>query len=112
MTGHNDTDNGVYFRHSGFVDHHIEKMYNTIEKQLNSSKKSIQIVGGDFHAELGPGYGEERVSVGPHTLKEVKKRTLDEAVADDTELHRTVKTFGNVLPTDHLKGQRNTLITY
>ena len=30
----------------------------------------LQIVEGDFNAKLGPGYGFERVSVGPHTLKE------------------------------------------
>ena len=41
---------------------------------MNSKKKDIQIVGGDFNAELGPGYGVERVSVGPHTLKEGRKR--------------------------------------
>ena len=29
---------------------------------------------GDFNAELGPGYGVERVSVGPHTLNEENKR--------------------------------------
>ena len=31
-------------------------------------------MGGDFNAELGSGNGVERVSVGPHTLKEVNKR--------------------------------------
>ena len=64
----------VYFLHSGHADYHIEKMYRTIEEHTNSSKKSIQIVGGDFNAELGPGYGVERVSVGPHTLNEGNKR--------------------------------------
>ena len=42
-------------------------MYKSIEKLTNSKKKNIQIVGGEFNAELGPGYGVERVSVGPHT---------------------------------------------
>ena len=56
-----------YFYRSGYADHHTEKMYRTIEKHTNSSKKSIQIVGGDFNVELGTGYGVERVSVGPHT---------------------------------------------
>ena len=37
-------------------------------------KKNLQFVGGDFNAEMGSGYGVERVSVGPHTLKEVNKR--------------------------------------
>ena len=34
----------------------------------------MQIVGGDFNAELGPGIGTERLSVGPHTLKESNSR--------------------------------------
>ena len=46
-------------------------MNRTIGKHTNSSKKSTQIVGGDINAELGPRDGVERVSVGPHTLKEV-----------------------------------------
>ena len=49
-------------------------MYRTIENHTNSNKKSIQIVGGDFNAEKGPGYGVERVTVGPHTHKEGHKR--------------------------------------
>ena len=57
----------VHFRHSEYADHHIEKMYRTIEKHSNSSEKNIQIVRGDFNAELGPGDGVERASVGPHT---------------------------------------------
>ena len=40
----------VYFHHSG-----------------------LQIVGGYFNAELRPGLGVERVSVGPHTLREGNK---------------------------------------
>ena len=36
--------------------------------------KNMKIVGGDFNAELGPGDGVERVSVGPHTLNEGNKR--------------------------------------
>ena len=49
-------------------------MYRTLEKHTNSNNKSIQIVGGGFNAELGPGYGVERTSVGPHTLNEGNKR--------------------------------------
>ena len=64
----------VYFLHSGYADHRIEKLYRTIEKHTNPSMMSIQNVGGDFHAELGPGYGVERVSVGLHTLKEGNRR--------------------------------------
>ena len=64
----------VYFTHSGYADHNVEKMYRSIEKLTNFKKKNIQIVGGDFNAELGPGYGERR---------------LDEAMADVTKLHST-----------------------
>ena len=60
--------------YAGYADHHVEKMYRPIVMLTNSKKKNIQIVGGDFTAELGPGYGVERVSVGPHTLKEGNKR--------------------------------------
>ena len=64
----------VYFLQSVYADHHVEKMYRTIQKHTNSSKKSIQIVGGDFNAELWPGYGVERTSVGPPTLNRGNKR--------------------------------------
>ena len=63
----------VCFPHSGYADHHVEKAYRAIKKHTKS-KKAIQIVGGDFNDELGPGIGVERVSVGPHTLKEGNKR--------------------------------------
>ena len=45
----------VYFHHSKYADHHIEKMYKTIEKHMTNNKKCIPIIGGDFNAELGPG---------------------------------------------------------
>ena len=63
----------VYFPHSGYADHHIEKMYRTIEKHTKSWK-NIQIIGRDFNAELGLGTDVEPVSVGPYTLKESNKR--------------------------------------
>ena len=44
-----------------------------IEKHTKS-KKSIQIVGGDFNAELGLGIGLERISVGQYTLNDGNKR--------------------------------------
>ena len=53
--------------HPGYADHHIEKMYKTIEKHTASCKRYIPIVGGDFNAELGPGHGTECKSVGKHT---------------------------------------------
>ena len=51
-------------------------------------EKSTVIVSGDFNAELGPGYGVERVSVGPHSQRE-QERKLDEAMSGDTKLHST-----------------------
>ena len=45
----------VYFPHSKYADHHVEKMYKTIEKHMLNNKKYIPIVGGDFNAELGLG---------------------------------------------------------
>ena len=67
------------FPHSGFADHHVEKVYRSIEKLPNSNKKNIQIVRGDFNAELGPGYGVERVSFGSHNLRRgEKERRLNE----------------------------------
>ena len=53
----------VYFPHSKYADHHIEKMYKTIEKHMMNNKY-IPIIGGDFNAELGPGKGTECKSVG------------------------------------------------
>ena len=47
----------VYFHHSKHADHHIEKMYKTIEKHMVHNNKYIPIIGGDFNAELGPGKG-------------------------------------------------------
>ena len=61
-------------------------MYRSIKKHTNTKAKIIQIVGGDFNAELGLGCGVERVSVGPHTLKEGKSEEI-EAMADDAKLH-------------------------
>ena len=62
----------------GYADHHVEKMYRTIEKHTNFSKKCIQIVGGDLNAELVPGCGVERTWVLVRTLsmKKKKKRRL------------------------------------
>ena len=58
----------VYFPHSGYADHHIEKMYKTIEKHTAHCKRYISFVGGDFNAELGLGQGTECKSVGRYTL--------------------------------------------
>ena len=62
------------FLHSRYADHHIEKMYRTIEKHTENCKRYIPIVGGDFNAEPGPGHGTECKSVGRYTLNEGNKR--------------------------------------
>ena len=64
----------VYFPHSKYADHHIEKMYKTIENHMTKDKKCIPIIGGEFNAELGPGKGTECKSVGKYTLNESNKR--------------------------------------
>ena len=64
----------VYFSHSGYADHHIKKMYRTIERHTENSRRYIHIIGGDFNAELGPGHGNECKSVGRYTLNEGNKR--------------------------------------
>ena len=64
----------VYFPQSKYADHHIEKMYKTIEKHMTNNKKCIPIIGGDFNVELGPGKGTECKSVSKYTLNESNKR--------------------------------------
>ena len=64
----------VYFPHSKYADHHVGKMYKTIEKHMTNNKNCIPIIGGDFNAELGPGRGTECKSVGKYTLNESNKR--------------------------------------
>ena len=64
----------VYFTHSVSADHHVGNIYRSIETHTKTKAKNMKIVGGDFNAELGPGDGIERVSVGPHTRKEGNKR--------------------------------------
>ena len=48
--------------------------YKSIEKLTKSKRQAYKFLGGDFNAELGPGVGFERLSVGPYTLKESNKR--------------------------------------
>ena len=55
----------VYFPHSKYADHHFEMAH---------CNEYIHIIGGDFNAELGPGNGTERKSVGRYTLNEGNKR--------------------------------------
>ena len=41
-----------YFHHPGYADHHVAKMYKTIEKHTtNCKKKPIPFIRGDFNAE-------------------------------------------------------------
>ena len=64
----------VYFPHLGYADHHIEKMYKTIEKHTANCKRYIPIVGGDFNAELDPDTEQNVLSVGRYTLNKGNKR--------------------------------------
>ena len=57
----------VYMPHSGYADHHVEKVYRTITKIIEG-EKGMKIIGGDFNAELGPGEGLELSAVGHYTL--------------------------------------------
>ena len=58
----------VYLPHSGYADHHVEKVYRTFAK-IMEGEKGMKIIGGDFNAELGPGEGLELAAVGHYTLK-------------------------------------------
>ena len=57
----------VDLSHSGYADHHVEKM-----KHTTNSKNCIPIVGEDLNAELGPGDG----IVGKHTFNGGNKRGI------------------------------------
>ena len=57
----------VCMPHSGYADHHVEKVYKTITKIIEKDK-SMMIIGGDFNAELGPDEGLELSAVGHYTL--------------------------------------------
>ena len=65
----------VYFTHSGYADHNIEKnVQNDRGSTRQIAKTYIPIVGRDFNAELGLGHGTECISVGRYTLNEGNKR--------------------------------------
>ena len=49
-------------------------MYMTIEKHTENCKRYIPLIGGEFNAELGPGHGNECISVGRYALNEGNKR--------------------------------------
>ena len=68
----------VYFPHFKYADHHIEKVYKTIEKHMPNNKKCIPIIGGDFNAELGWDLVKERnvkVLANTHSTKATKEVT-------------------------------------
>ena len=60
--------------HSGYADHHVGNNVQNNRETHDNLEKCIPIVGGDFNAELGPGYGTECTSVGKHTLNGGNKR--------------------------------------
>ena len=57
----------VSMPHSGYADHHVEKVYKTMIK-MTERDKSMKIIGGDFNAEHGQGEGLELSAVGHYTL--------------------------------------------
>ena len=63
----------VYMPHSGYPDHHVEKIYKTITTTIEKDK-SMKIIGGEFNAELGPGEGIELSAVSHYTLNKANCR--------------------------------------
>ena len=71
----------VYMPHSGYADHHVEKVYRTIAKMLEG-EKGMKIIGGDFNAELSPGEGLELSCRWPRHIEQKKlQRRMDDTVA-------------------------------
>ena len=63
----------VYLPHSGYADHHVEKVYKTILKTI-VKERCAKIIGVDINAELGPGEGVELSAVGHYTLNKANCR--------------------------------------
>ena len=63
----------LYFSHTGYPDHHAEKMCKCIES-YNKCRENTTIIAGEFNDQLGPASGAERMSVGQYTLNESNKR--------------------------------------
>ena len=63
----------VYLPHSGYADHHVEKVYKTILKTI-VKERCAKIIGVDINAELGPGEGVELSAVGHCTLNKANCR--------------------------------------
>ena len=72
------------------------------------SYEELANCGGDFNAEMGPGYGVERVSVGPHTLKEGNRRGDWLKQWMMTHVFTAFNAMYSKRFTDHLKGPRIT----
>ena len=64
----------VYFPHSKFADHHIEKMYKTIEKHMMNNKNTFQSL--EEASMLSWDLVKERneKGVGKYTLSESNRR--------------------------------------
>ena len=63
----------AYMPHSGYPDHQVEKTYGAFRRVIGTDK-NMNIIGGDFNAELGPGDGVEKTSVGHYTLNKANRR--------------------------------------
>ena len=63
----------VYLPHSGYADHHVEKVFKTILKK-NVKERCAKIIGVDINAALGPGEGVELSAVGHCTLNKANCR--------------------------------------
>ena len=95
----------------------LRKMYRTNEEAHKFQKEKHTNCGRRLQCRIGPriwsGTGQ---CWSAHTQREEQKRRLDEAMADDTELHSTQhdvqkKHLESKRLTDRRKGLRNKLIT-
>ena len=64
----------VYFLHSGYADHHIEKCTEQLRSTRVPAERAYRLLEETSTPIWGLGFGVERVSVGPHTFKEGSKR--------------------------------------
>ena len=76
----------VYFSHSGYADHHVEKCTEQ-SRRRQTTQTCIPIVGRDFIVEPGPGCGTDCTSVGKHTLN--GRNRLDDTLTDVTQFYST-----------------------
>ena len=64
----------VYFFHSGYADHHIEKCTEQLRSTRVLAERAYRLLEETSTLIWGLGLGVERVSVGPHSFKEGSKR--------------------------------------